>query len=291
MSAAQYIPGPAGAPGRYFACTKLSATLSTLSCAAQWTAAEHRDSSPCRGCPIGKQHSSEHHGLQPTEPHRGRVGTCLRCGGVGLRLIVARGVCVSCANRQYECLKGRNAKGSPPIKHGPLAPFEVQAVDAHGQHVHHAVEARHDVEAAGVVARLRLRDGERLAPGRAHAVALVAGQGSGFGLVCPSCGTPGMLERVGRHHCTSCHGEAPGRGWRVARARLVLPLMSAGAARAWLQLVPSEVPPVVREEADRWAFVGIGCATCGRGILQVRRGRRGKALSVRCEHCGDHAEG
>jgi hypothetical protein len=295
MSLVAYIPGPVGAPGRYFACTKLSGTLSTLSCAAQWTAAEHRDASPCRGCPIGRDHFAQHHGLQPTEPHRGRVGTCLRCGGVGLRIISSRGICVSCANRGYEVERGRNAKGRPPIKHGPLPHFEVQSVDADGQHGHHAVEARHNVEAAGVVARLRLRDGERLAPGRAHAVAPLAGQVVGFGLVCPSCRTPGLLERVGKarieHHCPTCQGEPRGTGWRVALARLALPLMTAGAARTWLQLVPSEVPQVVRDEADRWAYIDLGCATCGRDILQARRARRGKALSVRCEHCGDLAEG
>ena len=151
MSAVDYIPGPADAPGRYFACARLSATLSVGGCAAQWTASADRDASPCRGCPIGREHFAQHHGLQPAEPSRGRVGTCLRCNGVGLRLIGIRAVCVSCANRGYECEKGRNAKGSPPIKHGPLASYEVQAVDSHGQHVHHAVEARHAVEAAGVV--------------------------------------------------------------------------------------------------------------------------------------------
>ncbi|MDI3383988.1 hypothetical protein ACFPPF_22075 [Xenophilus aerolatus] len=295
MSAVDYIPGPADAPGRYFACARLSATLSVGGCAAQWTASTHRDASPCRGCPIGREHFAQHHGLQPAEPSRGRVGTCLRCNGVGLRLIGSRGICVSCANRTYEVERGRNAKGSPPVKHGPLLTLHVQAIDAHGQHVHHAVEARHAVEAAGVVARLRLRDGERLAPGRAHAVAPLGAQGDGLGLVCASCGTPGMLERVVKarieHHCPVCQGESQSSGWRVALARLVLPLMTAGAARTWLQLVPSEVPPVVREEADRWAYVDLGCATCGRCILQTRQARRGKALSVRCEHCGERAEG
>lgn len=49
---------------------------------------------------------------------------CVRCLRTDLRIV--RGlVCVSCANREYEQVKGRNAKGKPPAHAIPLRPAEI----------------------------------------------------------------------------------------------------------------------------------------------------------------------
>lgn len=46
---------------------------------------------------------------------------CARCHRRANRL-VGKHICVSCKNREYEWLKGRNAKGSKPVKLKALGP-------------------------------------------------------------------------------------------------------------------------------------------------------------------------
>jgi hypothetical protein len=50
---------------------------------------------------------------------------CGRCH-TGTTRLIGKHLCVSCANRQYEYLKGRNAKGTKPVKLAPLEPRKIR---------------------------------------------------------------------------------------------------------------------------------------------------------------------
>jgi hypothetical protein len=54
---------------------------------------------------------------------------CSRCHRTDLRLIGGN-ICVGCKNREYECLKGKNAKGKAPVKHPRLERRSVRYVVA-----------------------------------------------------------------------------------------------------------------------------------------------------------------
>jgi hypothetical protein len=47
------------------------------------------------------------------------LGVCSRCQRTDLRLIGGN-VCVGCKNREYEWIKGANAKGKFPVCHPPM---------------------------------------------------------------------------------------------------------------------------------------------------------------------------
>ena len=121
----------AGAPGEYFACTPLRATLSTRACAQMYQRESRTRSGQhphCRGCEVGALHAGER---APTPLYGSLI--CPRCARGSTRLV--RGLCVSCINRQYEVVRGRNARGGA----GPrlqLAPLEVVLYD--GDSVVHA---------------------------------------------------------------------------------------------------------------------------------------------------------
>lgn len=109
-------------PGKaLFRCEKLLATISTDACATMWRQANHEhleSRSRCKNCPVGAQHAGETDAnLSPL--HSAMI--CARCQRPASRLIEGH-VCVSCKNREYEWVKGCNAKGSKPIKMAPLAP-------------------------------------------------------------------------------------------------------------------------------------------------------------------------
>src|SRR5262249_4586303 len=66
----------------------------------------------CVGCPIGAAHAGQpigHSSVLRT------LAICARCGAGTTRLVGGRR-CPSCANREYEWIKGKNAKGSFPIR-------------------------------------------------------------------------------------------------------------------------------------------------------------------------------
>ena len=120
-----------GAPGDYFACKPLRATLSTAACAQRY----ERDNGPhqsgtassCRGCAIGALHAG---GKAPSPLYGSLI--CPRCERGAARLV--RGLCVSCVNRQYEFVRGRNARGgaAPRLE---LAPLGVLVMDDDGSMV------------------------------------------------------------------------------------------------------------------------------------------------------------
>lgn len=109
-------------PGvKYFRCERLRATLPVESCGKMWRQANHHHDEnrlSCRCCPIGAAHAGET--AASLSPLKG-TPICARCHRRADRL-VGKHLCVSCKNREYEWLKGRNAKGSKPIKLRSLDP-------------------------------------------------------------------------------------------------------------------------------------------------------------------------
>lgn len=109
-------------PGRpMFRCSRLAASLQVSRCASMWTEANGRSPPErldrCRGCTIGAGHA----GAKDPAYHRLRgAPMCSRCHRTDLRLIGGN-LCVSCQNRAYEWVKGRNAKGKFPVQHPVLA--------------------------------------------------------------------------------------------------------------------------------------------------------------------------
>lgn len=109
-------------PGKpMFRCAKLSASLQVTACADMWRDANANPNAPerlhrCMQCPIGAKHA----GVADANMSTLRGTTiCSRCHRTDLRLIGGN-VCVSCKNRSYEWIKGKNAKGKAPVKCAPL---------------------------------------------------------------------------------------------------------------------------------------------------------------------------
>lgn len=117
-------------PGKpMFRCERMAASLQVSACAGMWREANAGGQAPdrlfrCMQCPIGAQHA----GVADANmsPLRG-TGICSRCHRTDLRLIGGN-ICVSCQNRQYEFIKGSNAKGKAPVKCMPLGRRTVQFV-------------------------------------------------------------------------------------------------------------------------------------------------------------------
>lgn len=89
-----------------------------------WTAANTRNSElrrQCRGCELGASHVGEPE-ANLCDIHNVRI--CARCRREASRLIWGN-LCVSCQNRQYEFVRGKNARGKPLIK---LAPLEARRI-------------------------------------------------------------------------------------------------------------------------------------------------------------------
>jgi hypothetical protein len=83
----------------------------------------------CAGCTVGAEHAGEKVvAVSPVQAHK----ICCRCFRSSSRLI--RGViCVSCFNRELELVKGKNAKGLPPVKHPPVGAFGFRVRVSGGQ--------------------------------------------------------------------------------------------------------------------------------------------------------------
>lgn len=102
-----------GAPGIYFRCPEYDATISTDACARMYLAQKSKTGihERCVGCRIGAEHAGD---LLPTAPDLLDSLVCPRCQRTTNRIV--RGLCVSCLNRQYEAIRGFNAKGKPPVR-------------------------------------------------------------------------------------------------------------------------------------------------------------------------------
>lgn len=108
-------------PGeKFFLCEKRMATIRICVCVKMWTLASSKDADErylsCRGCRIGAGHAGCEEAT--ISPLFGK-SVCGRCG-VGTTRLVGAHLCVSCVNRQYEWIKGRNARGNKPTAHPGL---------------------------------------------------------------------------------------------------------------------------------------------------------------------------
>ena len=98
--------------------------LTAISCSNQWKRSAEKKPGKgevlfeCRGCEIGAKNSGESFVSdlrKPSEVDR----ICCRCHRHAKNFVYKR-LCISCYNRGLEVLKGVNAKGSKPVKHGPV---------------------------------------------------------------------------------------------------------------------------------------------------------------------------
>jgi len=102
-----------------------------------WRAANERNSElrrQCRGCLLGATHAGEPD-ANLCDIHEVKI--CARCRREAPRLIWAN-LCVSCQNRQYEFVRGRNARGKPLIKLPPLEPRQVAVREGATVRMHRA---------------------------------------------------------------------------------------------------------------------------------------------------------
>lgn len=107
-----------GAPGAYFHCQPYKSRMSVASCAGMYSAEKGRQNGRhphCNGCPVGALHAGEQ--VVRASALLG-AKLCPRCTQPAARIV--RGVCVSCINREYEIVRGVNAKGSAPSRLKPL---------------------------------------------------------------------------------------------------------------------------------------------------------------------------
>lgn len=270
---------PAGA--RYFQCVQLRALLSTKSCAERRMTP--KTGSSCEGCALGAMHCRDHGLVAP-----GGGGTpCTRCGRSDLRLI-GGALCVSCKNREYEWIKGRNAKGRVPLRYAPPRLFEVGIRHANGRTEVRAVEALHGAEAVGSLLRNGLGDARFVDVPRPGATAWNAQAGC-FEHVCDRCGVAGLiLERVRgdvlERRCWSCNPDMDVTGWRVSPVRQPLLPLDVDTAASWL----SSDAELKGEEPGTWTALPHPCA-CGTGQVEALLAPSGR-WRCRCTACTASSE-
>ena len=114
----------------FFRCDRLNATLSQQSCAANYKASVRPSDAErlhhCRNCPVGAKHCGGQ-AVKLSVYYGGNI--CSRCRRPAGRIIHKR-ICVSCQNREYEIIKGKNAKGQRPVHLLPLRQQRIKALVA-----------------------------------------------------------------------------------------------------------------------------------------------------------------
>jgi hypothetical protein len=106
----------------------MHATISVPQCATMWRAANGLNSElrrQCRGCALGADHAGERD-ANLSDIHNVKI--CARCRREAPRLIWGN-ICVSCRNREYEFLRGYNARGTPLTKLKALEPRQVRYIE------------------------------------------------------------------------------------------------------------------------------------------------------------------
>lgn len=274
-------------PGRqHFDCQPLRGALSTADCAKRWAVAPK--GSACADCRLGQLHHSDHLPTSSTTvqqacPHN----ACLRCGRTDLRIIHIHGLCVSCANRRLEVLRGRNGRGTRPQKFA-LPRFELEAVVKMPKGM---TELRIGlgVDLAEALWRLlrELPDSARLEDARRYS-AWNAATGQ-FEHVCQHCGTQGLiLERTHagkvQRHAWCCEGEPCGAAWQIAPVRIQVQALDAGAAAALLGTDTHPAP--ARDNYGLWVPTGFLCGHCNAGQLEGKQPAPKQPWQVRCRGCG-----
>lgn len=117
-----------GNPALFFRCERMFATLSTTDCARMWRDAHYANSErrrQCRGCPLGAVHAGEPD-ANMCSIHN--VLICSRCRNEVPRLIWGN-ICVSCRNREYEYVRGFNARGTALTKLKSLEPRQIRYIE------------------------------------------------------------------------------------------------------------------------------------------------------------------
>jgi hypothetical protein len=126
------LPGFKGI--KLFTCHRLAASMTPGSCAKSFVDAKCL---ACVGCPVGPVHLAANP-VSPKSLDRYEKAqkdaarwdamkglACVRCERTGstatshvgkFRIVKSLGLCVGCANRQYEVAKGKNSKNSAPVK-------------------------------------------------------------------------------------------------------------------------------------------------------------------------------
>lgn len=275
-------------PGQqHFDCTPLHAALSTADCAKRWQVAPK--GTACAGCALGQAHHADHNtaATSATLHQACPDNACLRCGRTDLRIIRLHGLCVSCANRRLELLRGRNGRGTAPVKF-KLPKFELEAlfVLPSGK-----TERRLGlgVDVSESLWRLlrELPAGAKFGEERRYTAWNAAARQ--FEHVCQHCDTQGLvLERIraGRveRHSWCCQGEPRGAGWQVAPVRL---LSMALDCESVASLFGTETAPdLSRESAGRWVPTGYVCGYCKAGQLEGMQAAPQQPWKVRCRGCG-----
>lgn len=96
--------------------------LTENGCAHGWRRAKKMRVGACLGCDIGARCAGET--VAASRPMATADRLCGRCLGLARRLVYGR-ICVSCANRDYEVRKGKNAKGRAPVKARAVFPMTI----------------------------------------------------------------------------------------------------------------------------------------------------------------------
>ncbi|TAM06396.1 MAG: MarR family transcriptional regulator [Paraburkholderia sp.] len=116
----EYFEMPEMPGRRFFKCEPLRASMLVESCAERWTLAQGQTEGKyqaCKRCARGQAHACAAPDLN-VGTLKGSL-TCSRCHRQNGRLIGKR-LCISCKNREYEWVKGRNAKQTKPVRLPPL---------------------------------------------------------------------------------------------------------------------------------------------------------------------------
>lgn len=278
-------------PGqRYFQCSKLHAQLSTKACTENWRVAKH--GATCFGCELGSMHHADHNPVASAQAHRRATGSqtgtaCVRCGRTDLRIIAEVGLCISDFNRTREVERGRNGRGTKPIK---LRLWDAEVAIQHvgGRVERRLVPVQHMAEALARVLR-DLPDSARLMTSERRLTEW-NGKTKEFEHVCERCGAQGqLLERrmrdgVLQRHAWCCDGEPKGAGWELAKVRRPVMTLSPSA----VAVVLDGDPDLADEQPGTWTPTGIACE-CGAGQVEGWLTRPGGNWRARCEACG--AEG
>ncbi|WP_456732294.1 hypothetical protein [Bradyrhizobium sp. USDA 3364] len=195
-------------------------------------------------------------------------------------------------NREYEFIKGRNAKGKPPVEYRPPRPFEVGVELADGTIEIRLVTALHGAEAIARVAR-GLPDGAKFAdaPRPRPWPSTWNAKAETHEYKCGRCGVAGLvLERARKglleRHSWCCQGDPHGDGWQIAQPRQPLLGLHPEAQAALMDgdfELEDETPEV-------WTPLPAWCAACRRGQLQGLLTAPGGKWRVKCDACDASSE-
>lgn len=269
MSSIEYVQLVAGQ--QHFQCANLHALLDTRACANRWLRAMQPEAERlvlCRRCPIGRTHHAEHH-PEPQEAARlpARAPVCVRCGRPATRM-VSNEICPSCANRFYEFLKGRNARGNVPVSYVPPVPRRVGVIGDDGAPAWALFDGQHLAESMARATRAGLH----LSPAQpGHSYWNPSRQSFEYrdeaGRV--------LLELVigGRVEYIAVDRLPPGE--QPARVTMPTLLMMPGEAAEWLAASGE-----CEELGVDWHQLEFGCAGCRQGMLHGYK--RADGVHVRC---------